>query len=185
VNAATATGTPPSTPGNPNPPPITTPPSTVTSPVAEPTLTIVKTGPAIIHPGQQLVFTIVVTNTGPVVANGVTVTDPTPAGLTFVSNAGDCTTAFPCALGTMAVGDTRTITVTLLVPVSYAGPNPIVNTATVSSTSTTDTSSSTASVPIVMGQPPRSIPVNSLWALMLMMASLMAVGAGAVIRLRA
>jgi uncharacterized repeat protein (TIGR01451 family) len=163
---------------------VTTPPSTVTSPVAAPGLSIVKTGPAITQAGQQIVFTIVVTNTGPVVANGVTVTDPTPAGLTFVSNAGDCTTAFPCALGTMAVGETRTITVTLMVPMAYAGPNPIINTATVSSTSTTDTSSSTASVPLAVAAPPRMVPANAPWALLLMVLSTLLIGAGVMDRFR-
>ena len=48
-----------------------------------------------------IVYTITVTNAGPSDATGVTLTDPTPPGLTFVSNAGDCTTAFPCNLGTL------------------------------------------------------------------------------------
>ena len=38
---------------------------------------------------------------GPSDAASVSVADPTPTGLTFVSNAGDCTTAFPCSLGTI------------------------------------------------------------------------------------
>ena len=48
---------------------------------------------------------------------GVTLADPTPAGLTFVSNAGNCTTAFPCDLGTVPSGATRTITATFAIPV--------------------------------------------------------------------
>ena len=51
--------------------------------------------------GTNVVYTITVTNAGPSDAAGVTLADPTPPGLTFVSNAGDCTTAFPCALGTL------------------------------------------------------------------------------------
>lgn len=153
-------------------------------PVGAPVLTILKTGPANVTPGNQIVFTIVVTNTGPVVANGVAVTDPTPAGLTFVSNGGDCLTAFPCAVGTMAVGDTRTITVTLMVPTGYSGPSPIVNVATVSSTSTTATSSSTASVPVAFGLPPRMVPANANWALWLIAVSMLLLGAGAMSRIR-
>ena len=64
---------------------------------------------------------------------GVTVADPTPPGLTFVSNAGDCTTVFPCNLGALPAGATRTITATFAVPSGYTTPNPIANTATVSS----------------------------------------------------
>ena len=63
-------------------------------------------------------------------------TDPTPPGLTFVSNTGACITAFPCDLGPMAPGETRTITATFSVPEGYAAPNPIVNRTQVSSTTT-------------------------------------------------
>src|SRR5262249_25587066 len=81
----------------------------------------------------NLVFTLTVTNQGPSVATGVTVADPTPPGLLFVSNSGDCTTAFPCALGNLAPGATRTITTTLSVPSGYVSPDPIVNQASVTS----------------------------------------------------
>ena len=86
--------------------------------------------------GANLTYTIVVTNNGPSDAPDATVADPTPTGLTFVSNASACTTAFPCSLGPLPVGQSRTITTTFLVPSNYAGPDPIVNTATVSSTAT-------------------------------------------------
>ena len=74
------------------------------------------------------------TNHGPSDAPDATVADPTPVGLTFVSNAGACATAFPCALGPIPAGQSRIITTTFLVPSSYTGPDPIVNTATVSGT---------------------------------------------------
>ena len=106
---------------------------------------ITKTGPASIVPGNTLVYTIAVTNTGPSDADGVIVDDPTPPGLTFVSNAGDCTTPFPCSLGTMAPGASHAITSTFAVPQGYTTPAPIVNVAHVSST-TTDPNSSNNSV---------------------------------------
>ena len=81
--------------------------------------------------GANLEYTIVVTNHGPSDAPNATVVDPTPAGLTFVSNAGACATAFPCDLGPIPVGQSRTITATFLVPSGYSGPDPVVNTATV------------------------------------------------------
>ena len=69
--------------------------STVTlAPSAD--LHIDKAGPLNAVAGTNLVYTITVTNAGPSDAIGVTLVDPTPPGLTFVSNAGDCTTAFPC-----------------------------------------------------------------------------------------
>ena len=79
------------------------------------------------------------TNTGPSDAAGVVVSDATPTGLVFVSNTGDCTTAFPCALGVVPAGATRTITATFTVPITYPGLGPIVNIASVSSTTPDDT----------------------------------------------
>ena len=93
---------------------------------------ITKTGPASIVAGNPLVYTITVTNTGPSDAAGVVVSDATPTGLVFVSNTGDCTTAFPCALGVVPAGATRTITATFTVPLDYSGPSPIANVTDVS-----------------------------------------------------
>ena len=109
---------------------------------------ISKTGPAVVVPGNTVAYTIVVTNAaGPSTANDVVVADPTPPGLIFLSNAGACTTAFPCNLGPLAPNDTRTITTTFLVPAGYTTPNPIVETATVSSlTPDPNTADNTATV---------------------------------------
>ena len=49
---------------------------------------------------------------GPVERYNVLLNDSTPQGLTFVSNAGDCTSLFPCSFGTLASGATRTVTAT-------------------------------------------------------------------------
>ncbi|HVR40350.1 MAG TPA: hypothetical protein VMU84_14735, partial [Thermoanaerobaculia bacterium] len=81
--------------------------------------------------GTNVTFTITVTNNGPSTAASVTVNDPTPAGATFVSTSGDCTTAFPCALGAILSGFTKTINATYAVPPNATGS--IANTATVSS----------------------------------------------------
>ncbi len=94
---------------------------------------ITKEGPLTAVAGTNLVYTITVTNAGPSDATSVTVADPTPPGLTFVANAEDCTTAFPCNLGTLPRAATRTIMATFAVPSGYTTPNPIANTATVSS----------------------------------------------------
>jgi uncharacterized repeat protein (TIGR01451 family) len=85
-------------------------------------------GPATVAVGKNAVYTIMVTNNGPGSALSVQVLDPTPSGLVFVSNyTGACATAFPCSLGTIPSGQTRTITATFMVPVLYAGSNPISN----------------------------------------------------------
>ena len=60
------------------------------------------------------------------------VTDPTPAGLTFVSTGTGCTTPFPCALGTMKPGEVRQISATYRVPPGYPTATTIQNTASVS-----------------------------------------------------
>jgi uncharacterized repeat protein (TIGR01451 family) len=108
-------------------------------------LAITKTGPAFVLRGSDIVYSLVVTNNGPSAASSVQVDDPTPTGLTFVSNSGDCTTTFPCSLGAIPAGETRAITATFNVPLSYPAPLPIVNTATVASaTADPDSGNNTA-----------------------------------------
>ncbi len=68
----------------------------------KPTSVLLKTGPAQIVPGSSVTYTITVKNAGPSNAESVDLSDPTPAGLVFVSNTGDCTTAFPCSFGILA-----------------------------------------------------------------------------------
>jgi uncharacterized repeat protein (TIGR01451 family) len=110
----------------------------VAAPVAD--VTITQTGTATVTPGAsaQVTYTMTVTNGGPRDASSVIVANSTPAGLAFVSNTGACTTPFPCDLGTLSAGSVRTITATYAVSASYAGPNPIVNTASVSTTASSD-----------------------------------------------
>jgi uncharacterized repeat protein (TIGR01451 family) len=101
--------------------------------VAQPAdVSISKTGPNSSSPGQNVTYTITVVDSGPASAGAVTVNDPTPAGLTFVSNTGDCVTAFPCSLGTMTAGQIATINATFSIPANFAGTF-VTNTATVTS----------------------------------------------------
>ncbi len=81
----------------------------------------------------QAVFTIDVTNVGDGNAEGVSLANPTPAGLNFASNEGACVTAFPCDLGTIAVGATKRVTATYLVPTDFAQES-VVDQAVVTST---------------------------------------------------
>jgi uncharacterized repeat protein (TIGR01451 family) len=105
--------------------------STTVTPKAD--LAITQTGPALTAAGTEIVYTLVITNNGPSDAVTVTVTDPTPADVTFVRTTGACTSPFPCVLGTLPAGESRTIAATFKVPAAYAGSNPIVNAAQVSS----------------------------------------------------
>jgi uncharacterized repeat protein (TIGR01451 family) len=109
--------------------------TTTTSVGAAADVAITKNGPATVSLGQNITYTITVSNFGPAGATGVTVSDTTPAGLTPVSVSGGGCSAFPCSIGALAVGPPVTITATYNVPVTYSGASPIVNTATVSSAS--------------------------------------------------
>jgi uncharacterized repeat protein (TIGR01451 family) len=146
-------------------------------------LAIVKTGPADILRGEQVTFTIVVTNLGPDTAVNARLEDPTPPGLVFVSTGGACTGPFPCALGNMLLNETRTLTATYLVPDNYAGPLTIINTVTAFSDSDDPTpgDTSSSSTVIVLGTSPTYpvpavIPVDARWALALMILVMLGFG---------
>jgi uncharacterized repeat protein (TIGR01451 family) len=116
-------------------------------------VSITKNGPASAAAGFPIIYTITVTNNGPSDAAAVTVNDPTPAGTTFVSNSGACTTAFPCALGTLTPGQTRTITTTFTTPANFTGTS-IANSATVTSATTDpNAANDTATVTTPFGAP--------------------------------
>jgi uncharacterized repeat protein (TIGR01451 family) len=84
-----------------------------------------------VNPGQNITYSIVVQNNGPAPATGVTVNDPTPTGLAFLSVTGSTCTSFPCSIGTLNPGQSVTLTSMYNVPPSYSG-GAIVNTASVS-----------------------------------------------------
>ena len=86
--------------------------------------------------GNNLTYTLHVQNAGPNSAAAVTVTDPLPAGVTFVSSSttvGSCsgTSTVTCSLGSLANGASATITIV----VTPTSSGPLSNTATVSTTS--------------------------------------------------
>jgi uncharacterized repeat protein (TIGR01451 family) len=119
--------------------------TTTTSVGAAADVAITKNGPPSVSVGQNITYTITVSNFGPAGATGVTVSDPTPSGLTPVSVSGGGCSSFPCTIGALAVGPPVTITATYNVPVTYSGASPIVNTATVTSASDPNASNNSAS----------------------------------------
>jgi uncharacterized repeat protein (TIGR01451 family) len=134
--------------------------STVDVPVGEAAdLSIVKDdGNATAAPGGQIAYTLTVTNAGPSAASNVTVTDAFPASLTYVSASGNgwtCAaqgTTLTCTRPTLANAATGVINLVLAVPASYAGPNPIVNTANVSSPTTDpNPNNNSGSIPTPLG----------------------------------
>ena len=92
-------------------------------------------GPGTVAVGNDVAYTITVTNRGLTEASGVQLDLPLPKGLAFVSNAGDCATAFPCALGALAPAASAVVTATYTVPLFYGGFDPIRPQPSVTSTS--------------------------------------------------
>jgi uncharacterized repeat protein (TIGR01451 family) len=103
-------------------------------------LMLTKTGPlpnapggqTLVNAGSNLTYTLTVSSLGPDNATGVTLTDPLPAGATFVSAAstqGTCsgTATVSCALGNMSVDSVVTVTIV----VTVTGSGPLTNTASV------------------------------------------------------
>jgi uncharacterized repeat protein (TIGR01451 family)/fimbrial isopeptide formation D2 family protein len=114
---------------------------------------IVKTAQAApVDAGDELDFTLTVTNDGPSDAAGVTVQDVLPANLAFVSASAPCTETagtVTCALGALAAGDSETLT--LRARVDPGETSGVSNTATVSTTtpdSNPANDSSTANKPV-------------------------------------
>lgn len=94
-------------------------------------LGVTKTGLEAVVAGAEATWTLDVENFGPDTATVVSLDDPTPAGLTFVSATGDCTGGFPCALADMVLGGTTSIDVTFLVPADWDTGLGLTNIATI------------------------------------------------------
>ena len=120
--------------------------STATTTIsAQADVSITKSGPPSAVAGQNISYTITVSNAGPLGAANTFVNDVTPAGLTFISNSGACSSPYPCALGTLAAGQSVVITTTYNIPANYAGTS-ITNTATVSTSSPESNTSNNSAV---------------------------------------
>jgi uncharacterized repeat protein (TIGR01451 family) len=79
-------------------------------------LALTGTGPTQSVSGNTAVYTLVVTDSGPLSATGVVVTDSLPAAATFVSASPGCTFASStvrCVMGTLAAGAHAQITINL------------------------------------------------------------------------
>jgi uncharacterized repeat protein (TIGR01451 family) len=115
-------------------------------------LAITKTdSPDPVSAGNNITYTINVTNNGPSDAQSVTLSDTIPTNTTFVSNSGatgwTCTDpsvggtgTISCTRATLANGASSTFTVVVKVNASTATGTTITNSATVSSTTTDPTS---------------------------------------------
>jgi uncharacterized repeat protein (TIGR01451 family) len=148
---AAAAGTYANGPGNVTDTGLDPPPATSVRFLAADLAIVKSASPATITPGEDVTYTLAVTNDGPDPAVDMRVSDPLPSGLTFVSASPECSAVgadVTCAVGSLAAGASRTFTITASVASSVTGR--VTNTATVGS-DTTDPdpgdNRSTASVP--------------------------------------
>ena len=145
-------------------------------------LSLTKTGPSTVPPGGTITYTITVSNAGPQPATNVVVTDPIPAGTTFVSatpSQGTCsgTTTVICNIGTLANPGSATITLVVTAPMANG---PVTNTATAVSAEGDVTPAAASNTAFVLGA--GDIPTLSEWMLI---ALAMALAAMAALKLRA
>jgi uncharacterized repeat protein (TIGR01451 family) len=134
-NTASVTGSPADPDGANN---LATETTVVNPPAGTADLSIDKKGPLLAIVGNALTYSLKARNDGPNGATGVSVSDPLPAGVNYVSavsTTGSCTFAaatrtVACAIGALASGQSATVTIT--VKPLQAGT--LTNTATVSGT---------------------------------------------------
>jgi uncharacterized repeat protein (TIGR01451 family) len=121
--------------------------------------------PTTTPPANNVTYTLVVTNNGPSTAKGVTVADPLPSGMTFVSvtpaSCGLDFTTVRCSLGDLAKGQSVTITVVSGIPLSLANKTKT-NEATVTSTTPDSdlTNNKDDATVTITGAPPSKILVT-------------------------
>ena len=127
--------------------------ATVVGAVAAADLSLTKAdAPDPVASGQNVTYTLVVTNNGPHGADAVTLTDPLPPGTTFVScNTSQGTCSGPAAgvngtvtanIGTLAMSAAATVTIVATATTVVASP--LTNTATVWSTAGDGTATNNA-----------------------------------------
>jgi uncharacterized repeat protein (TIGR01451 family) len=131
-------------------------------------LSIVKTASVLtnVNAGQAYSYTLAVTNNGPTTASSVSVSDPLPAGVSFVSASGTGWTCgqlagtVTCTLPTLAVGAANPITINVTAPNNTAV---LTNTATISAATTDPTpgNNSSTNVLTVVPQADLSITKNA------------------------
>ncbi|MGA8013871.1 MAG: C25 family cysteine peptidase [Candidatus Acidiferrales bacterium] len=151
--------------------------ASTTSNVASPTqadVAIIKTAsPEPVDQGTNLTYTLQVTNNGPAVAQGVTVTDVLPGEVTFTSasipaSQGTCsytagTTTVSCNLGMMNVGGLVIITINVNAA-TFSSATLSSNTATVAATTSDPNSTNNSSTAITTIQSPTTVELTSFQA---------------------
>lgn len=133
-----------------------------------------------LQPGQQAVYTLTVTNNGPLDSIGAQIMDVLPAGLGFVSSAEGCVDSagtVSCAVGTLLNGDSKTFSFTVQLDSPYTGPSRLVNTATLDAPGDTDPSNNEDSAETRVPGDLTPVPTLGDWGLMLLGLLAAALGA--------
>lgn len=84
--------------------------SVSTPPPPQADIAVSKNGPSMTLPGNNVVYTIVVTNAGPATGTNLTLTDTLPGTMTFVSLSQSGPTTFGCTMPAVGAGGTITCT---------------------------------------------------------------------------
>ena len=147
---------------------------TTTTVVASPSqsdVAIVKTAaPEPVDQGTNLTYTLQVTNNGPAIAQGVTVSDPLPAQVTYVSSSttqGTCSQSagtVSCTLNSISVGGLVIVTINVNAA-TFSSVSLATNTATVSSTTSDPNLTNNTSTANSTIQSPSAVQVASFHAL--------------------
>ncbi|PIQ76580.1 hypothetical protein COU78_02635 [Candidatus Peregrinibacteria bacterium CG10_big_fil_rev_8_21_14_0_10_49_24] len=113
-------------------------------------LSITKSGPGTVTRNSTVSYTIIVTNNGPADAQGVTISDAVPAGVTFNSGASDASCVLNgsnvlCNNITLTNGQSKTVIIAFNVPASAVCNSTVTNQAIVSGSTTDPVSSNNTS----------------------------------------
>ena len=145
--------------------------STVVASPTQADVSIIKTAsPEPVDQNTNLVYTLQVTNHGPAVALGVSVSDPLPSQVSFASvstTQGSCSQAagtVTCNLGTLNVGSLAIITINVTANTFSSGTTAS-NTATVTATTSDPNATNNTSTAITTIQAPTAVQLVSFRAL--------------------
>lgn len=136
-------------------------------------LSVVKTSTEStqVKPGENITYSIVVTNNGPLASTGAQVIDQLPTGLSFVSaSGGTCAHEngkVACAVGTLANGDSITFTIVTKLANNYTGTS-VVNKAVLDAPGDPVPTDNESEAPRPVTPPPAPIPVDNPIALLLL-----------------
>ena len=145
---------------------------TVLSPTDNADASITETGPATIAAGNNVTYSLTVTNNGPDTAHDVLITSPVPANTTFVSETQDSGPTFSCAtladadgvittscsISTLAASQSAAFSLVYNVGSDVPNNTVIISTSRVSTSNETNSQDNTANAQTVVSATPPPAP---------------------------